>query len=104
MAVDNNKLTMLCSHGSGQQQIDVKQNAGKLLAISIAMRMRRCDEGHITQWSTSRASLESTVDAAIGEVPAPYCPGGPWSTNLLKQHKTPSKHNFKLATTVHFDH
>jgi hypothetical protein len=31
-----------------------------MLAISIAMRMRRCDAGHIAQWSTSRASIEAT--------------------------------------------
>jgi len=33
------------------------KNAGKLLAILIAMRMRRYDAGRITQWSMSRASL-----------------------------------------------
>ncbi len=36
------------------------KNAGKLLAILIAMAMQRYDAGHITQWSTSRASLKAT--------------------------------------------
>ena len=40
------------------------KNAGKSLAISIAMRMRRYDAGHIARWSTSGASLEATGGAA----------------------------------------
>ena len=36
------------------------KNAGKLLAILIAMQMWWYDIGHIDQWSTSRASLEAT--------------------------------------------
>jgi len=35
-------------------------NAGKLLAILIAMQMPWCDAGHIARWSTSRASLDAT--------------------------------------------
>jgi hypothetical protein len=44
----------------GNLHITTTKNAGKLLAILIAMRMRRYDAGHITQWSTSVASLEAT--------------------------------------------
>jgi hypothetical protein len=36
------------------------KNAGKLLAILIAMRMRQCDAVRIFQWCTSHASLEDT--------------------------------------------
>jgi hypothetical protein len=32
---------MLFSYGSGQQQIDSNKNAGKSMAISIAMAMQR---------------------------------------------------------------
>jgi hypothetical protein len=41
----------------GDNKSMTTKNAGKLLAILIAMRMRRYDTGHIAQWSTSRASL-----------------------------------------------
>ena len=37
-------------------------NAGELLAISIAMQVRQYNVGHIAQWSTSRAILEATGD------------------------------------------
>ena len=61
----------------GNNESATIKNAGKLLVISIAMRMRRWDARRIARWSTSRASLEATgLDAAIGQVPAPYCPGG----------------------------
>ena len=40
---------MLCSYVGGQQWIDYNKNAGKSLVISIAMRMRRYDAGHIAQ-------------------------------------------------------
>jgi hypothetical protein len=44
MVVGNNKLRTI-------------QNAGELLAILIAMRMRRYDAGRIAQWSRSMALL-----------------------------------------------
>jgi hypothetical protein len=36
------------------------KNAGKLLAILMAMRMWRYNAWHIAQWHTSMASLEAT--------------------------------------------
>jgi hypothetical protein len=51
------------------------KNTRKLLAISVAMRIRRYNAGagmynvgagRIAQWSTSRASLEKPLDATIG--------------------------------------
>jgi hypothetical protein len=36
------------------------KNAGKLLAILIALRMQWYDVGHITWWSTFRATLKAT--------------------------------------------
>jgi hypothetical protein len=38
----------------------MQANAGKSLAISIAMGMRQYNAVLIAQWSTSRASLEAT--------------------------------------------
>jgi hypothetical protein len=58
----------------GNNESTTTKNVGESLAISIAMQTRRYDAGHIARWSTSRASLEAT--GAIGQVPAPYCPGG----------------------------
>jgi hypothetical protein len=40
---------MLFSHGYGQQQIGNNKNAGKSLAISIAIRMRRYNAGCIAR-------------------------------------------------------
>jgi hypothetical protein len=78
----------------GDNEIGDDKNEGKLLAISIAMQMRRYNAGHITQWSTSRASLEATGcrHRASARAVSPRRP--PWSTNSLKQHKTLTKHNF----------
>jgi hypothetical protein len=85
---------MLFSYGSGQQQIDNNENAGKLLAISIAVQMRRCNAGHITRWSTSRASLEATRCRHRSNACA-VLPRRPlWSTNLNEKHKTLTKLNF----------
>jgi hypothetical protein len=61
MVMANNKLT-------------ATKNADKLLAISMAMAMQRYDARRITRWSTSRLHLKP-LNAAIGQVPAPYCPG-----------------------------
>ena len=66
---------MLVSYGSGRQQIDSNKNAGESMAILIAVAMQWYDAGRIARWITSGASLEP-LDAAIGRVPAPYCPGG----------------------------
>jgi hypothetical protein len=44
----------------GNKESTTTKNVGELLAILIAMQMRRYDAGHIAQWSTSRASLEAT--------------------------------------------
>jgi len=40
---------MLFSYVSGQQRFSNTKNAGKLLAISIAMRMRRYNAGRIAR-------------------------------------------------------
>jgi hypothetical protein len=88
---------------AGDNESTTTKNAGKSVAISIAMAMQRYDVGRITQWSTSRASLEATgcrhrwSDCII--LPWQLT----WSKNSNQIHKTPTKHNFYLATTVHFD-
>jgi hypothetical protein len=61
MVVGNNKST-------------ATKYAGESMAISIAMAMQWYDAGRIARWITSGASLKP-LDAAIGQVPAPYCPG-----------------------------
>jgi hypothetical protein len=49
-------VTWLLATIMGDNKINDEKNAGKLLAISITMGMLQCDAGHITRWSTSRAS------------------------------------------------
>ncbi len=55
---------MLFSYRYERQRIEdnkkCRQNAGKLLAILIAMQMWRYDAGRNARWSTSRALLEAT--------------------------------------------
>ena len=70
------------------------KNAGKLLAISVAMAMQRYHAGHIARWSTSRASLDATGCRHWSSACAISPRRPPWSTNSLKQHKTLPKHNF----------
>jgi hypothetical protein len=90
----------------GSNESTTTKNVGVLLAILIAMQMRRYDAGHITQcqWSTSRASLEATgCRHQVSECYVlPQQP--PWSTNLNETYKTLPKHIFNLANTAHFDH
>ncbi len=51
---------MVVSYGNGRQQKQPCKKCRKLLAVLITMGMDWCRAGHITQWSTSRASLEAT--------------------------------------------
>ena len=44
----------------GVNESRATKNAGKLLAISIAIAMQWYDAGHIAQWSTSGSTLEAT--------------------------------------------
>jgi len=85
---------MLFSHGIGQQRIDDKKNADKLLAISMAMAMQRYDARRIARWSTFRASLEATGcrhrESACAVLPR----RPPWLTISNKTHNTLPKHNF----------
>jgi hypothetical protein len=48
------------------------KNKSPSLVISIAMMMCRCDTARIAQHGRSRATLDATLDAAIGQVFAPY--------------------------------
>ncbi len=79
---------------AGDNESTAPNNAGESMAISIAMAMQRYDKWHITQWSTSRASLKATgcrhwLSAwAI----SPWRPPG--SKNLNQKHKTLTKHKF----------
>ncbi len=87
----------------GNNESTTTKNAGKLMVISIAMAMQPYDEGHINRWSTSRASLEATgcrhrLSACIVSPRRP-----PWSKNSNQTHKTLTKHNFWIASTVHLN-
>jgi hypothetical protein len=79
---------MLFSYGYGQQQQQIgdSKNAGKSLAISIAIRMRRYDAGHIAQYNTSKASLGATGCRHRASACAVLPRRPSWSTNSLKQH------------------
>ena len=78
----------------GDNESTATKNAGKSLAILIAMAMQRCDVGRIAQWSTSRASLKATGcrhrSSACAVLPWRLS----WLTNLNETHKTLTKHNF----------
>ncbi len=56
----------------GNNESATTKNAGKLLVISIAVRMWRYDPGRIAPWNTSRASLRDTGCRHQARVPAPY--------------------------------
>ncbi len=51
----------------GNNESTTTKNVGESLAISIAVQMRQYDAPG-PHWKP--------LDAAIGKVPAPYCPGG----------------------------
>jgi hypothetical protein len=78
----------------GTIDINDDKNAGALLAIYFTMGIWWYDAACIAQSSTSRASLEAMqqLDAAIGQVPMPYCPSGHcgWQfwCKTLNIHKT----------------
>jgi hypothetical protein len=60
---------------SNQNRRRRQTNAPPSRAILMAMAVRRCHTEHISQCSMTRASRKS-LDAAIGQLLAPYCPGG----------------------------
>ncbi len=70
------------------------KNAGKLLAISIAMGMRRYDAGRIARWSAFVASCKATKcrHQAGGCATLPWWP--PCSLISNETHKMLTKHNF----------
>jgi hypothetical protein len=84
-------------------EIDETESAGKLTMILVAMVMQRYDVMRIAQWSISRASIEATGchHQPSARIISPR--RLPWSRNSNETHKTLTKHNFELATTVHFD-
>jgi len=59
----------------GNSESTTTKNADESLAISMAMAMQRYDARRIAQWSTSMLHSKP-LDAAIGQVPVLYCPGG----------------------------
>ena len=79
----------------GNKESTATKNAGKLLAILIAMAMQRYDAGRIVRWSTSRASLGATGCRHRSSASAVLPRRPPWLTNSNETHKiTLTKHNF----------
>jgi len=62
----------------GDDEIGDDKHEGKLLTILIAMEMQRYNTGYINQYpNRARPGLHwKPLDAVIGQVPAPYRPGG----------------------------
>ena len=83
----------------GDNKSTATKNAGESMAILMAMAMHWYDAGRIAQWITSGASLKATGcshrASACAVAVLPRRP--PWSTNLLKQHKTLTKNYFLLT-------
>ena len=71
----------------GNNKSMTTKNAGKSLAISIAMRMWWCDAGCIARWSTSRASLEATGCRHRASACAVLPRRPPWSTISVENTK-----------------
>ena len=69
-------------------EIDATKNAGKSTTISMTMAMQQYDEGHIAQWSTSRASLEATGSRHWVSACAVLPQQSPWLTNSLRTQNT----------------
>jgi len=60
----------------GDNEFGDNTNAGKLTMISMAMAMQRYDARHIARWRAHPGLHLKPTDAAIGRVPALYCPVG----------------------------
>ena len=86
----------------GDNKSTTTKNAGKSMAILIAMAMQRYDAGHIARWSTSRASLEATGchHRASACTVSPRRP--PWSKNLNQTQKTLDNKTQLLASNGTF--
>jgi hypothetical protein len=71
----------------GDNESTTTKNAGTLLAVSIAMQIRRYDVGCIARWSTSRASIEAIECRhwASAHIALPRRPS--WSTILVENTK-----------------
>jgi len=78
----------------GNNELTVTKNAGESMAISIAMAMQWYDAGRISQWSTSRASLEATGCRHRLSACAVSPRRLPWSKNLNQTHKTLTNYSF----------
>ncbi len=68
-------------------EIDETKDAGKSMAISMAMAMQWYDAGRIARWITSRVSLEATGCRHRASACTILPRQRPWSTNLNKTHK-----------------
>jgi len=60
----------------GNNESTTMKNAGKLLAILVVMAMQRYVAGCMAGWRAHPGLHSKPLDAAIGRVLVPYCPGG----------------------------
>jgi hypothetical protein len=69
----------------------VTNNTRQMLAISMAMRIQRCDVGRIARWSASVASCKATrcPNQLSARAVLPQRP--PWSTILNETKKNTNK-------------
>ena len=71
-------------------EIDETKNAGKSTTILVAMTMQRYDARRIARWA--HPGLHSKpLDAAIGQVPAPYRPNGRHGLRIRIKHTNTNK-------------
>jgi len=78
----------------GDNKSTATKNAGKSMAILIAIAMQWYNAWRIAQWSTSGASLEATGCRHWLSACAVSPRWPPWSKNSNQTHKTLTKHNF----------
>jgi hypothetical protein len=67
-------------------KLTMTKNTCEMLAISIAMRIWRCDAGHIARWSASVASYKSTRCRHWASACAVSSRWPPWLKILKKKH------------------
>ena len=75
---------MLFSDGYAWQIINNRKNAAALLAILMAMRIRRYGAEHIAQWGRSRANLDATGRRHWAIIRPVSTQRTPWSSILAE--------------------
>jgi hypothetical protein len=79
-------------------KIDGDKNTRQMLGILMAMRIRRCNAGHIAQWSASVASCKATRchHQASAQAVSPQWPPRLTISNETKKHKQNTTFTFLM--------